>query len=178
MNLTVSSDVNLAPPAPFTKPPLETAFEVLNYNQQLIQFADAKAGNLIVINSLFIAAAQAGGLGGPLLLRLLQGSLILIAGFSVLICLAVIMSQASLPRMPRKDFIFFGDIAQRRSMEQYVRDFVGTNPNDHQADALRRTYVLALIARRKFSSYRWAQALTVVAAALWLTVSAGHLAAG
>lgn len=163
-----TSDLNFSTPA----------FEVLNYNQQLIQFADAKAGNLIVINSLFIAAAQAAGLGGPLPLRFLQGSLILVAGFAVLICLAVIISQANLPRMPRKDFIFFHDIAQRRSMEHYVRDFVGTAPVDHQADALRRTYVLALIARRKFASYRWAQFLTVLAAALWLSVSAGRLVVG
>ena len=35
-------------------PQIDSAFEILNYNQQLVQFADSKAGNLIVINSLFI----------------------------------------------------------------------------------------------------------------------------
>jgi hypothetical protein len=150
-----------------------SAFEVLNYNQQLIQFADSKAGNLIVINSLFIAAAQAGG--GGLALKLLQMALICTAGGALLLCLAVIMSRAYLPRMPRKDCIFFGDIAQRRNMQHFVRDFTACSGQDHLEDSLRRTYVLALIASRKFSIYGWAQWLTAGAALLWLSFSLLHL---
>lgn len=140
------------------------AFEVLHYNQSLVQFADSKAGNLIVINSLFIAAAQAGG-ASFLLLKLLQASLVLCAGVALLLCLAVIMSQGGLPRLPGRDGIFFGDITHRK-MDAYVRDFQATP--DHAGDALRRTYVVALIARRKFACYGWAQWLTAGAAVLWL----------
>lgn len=148
------------------------AFEVLHYNQQLIQFADAKAGNLIVINSLFIAAAQATHSSHSLLLKLLQVPLVLAAGLALLLCLLVIMNRAGLPKMPRKDCIFFGDIAQRKNMNQFLADFTSCSDEQHLEDSLRRTYVLALIANQKFSIYGWAQLLTAGAAFLWLSHSA------
>lgn len=150
---------------------LDSAFEVLNYNQQLIQFADSKAGNLIVINSLFIAAAQAGH-SGLLPIKLLQVLLVLTAGTALLLCLSVIMSRAYLPSMPRRDCIFFADIAKRRNMNEFVREFTASSGQMHLEDSLRRTYVLALIASRKFSIYGWAQLLTAGAALLWLGHSA------
>lgn len=171
---TVKPDLLTAIPTPQRPPDSSAPYEILHYNQQLVQFADTKAGNLIVINSLFIAAAQAGGVTSSVFLRLLQGSLILTAGAAVLVCLLVIMSQANLPRTPRKDFIFFGDITQRK-MEHYVRDYHATAPADLAADALRRTYVLALIARRKFAAYGWAQAFTMLSALLWLLHSSAMI---
>lgn len=153
-------------------PSIESAFEILNYNQQLIQFADSKAGNLIVINSLFIAAAQAAHPSHPLLLKLFQVPLVFAAGAALLLCLLVIMNRTGLPRMPRKDCIFFGDIAQRKNMNQFVSDFSATNQQQHLEDSLRRTYILALIANRKFSLYNWAQGLTGAAALIWLLHSA------
>lgn len=170
IQLEPSSDLSVSDPSL-----VDSAFEILNYNQQLIQFADSKAGNLIVINSLFIAAAQSGAASGGLALKLLQMMLVLTAGGALLLCLAVIMSRAYLPRMPRKDCIFFGDIAQRRNMNHFVRDFTASSGQTHLEDSLRRTYVLALIASRKFSIYGWAQWLTAGAAFLWLTHSLLHL---
>lgn len=162
--------VDISPYASSESPPLEAAFEVLNYNQQLIQFADSKAGNLIVINSLFIAAAQAsGGVSLPFWLKLLQLAMLTVSGSALLLCLWVIMGQARLPSLPRRDFIFFGDVAQCRNMNQYSRDFLATSSRSHLEDALRRTYILALIARQKFAIYSGAQLATVAAAGLWLT---------
>lgn len=147
------------------------AYEILNYNQQLIQFADSKAGNLILINSLFIAAAQS-GTNSPLWVRALEMLLVSIAGLALLLCLSVIMSRTSgLPKMPRKDCIFFADITEKRKMDQYVRDFVAGSEQTLLQDVLRRVYVLALIARHKFSTYLWAQRLTAVAALVWLSHS-------
>lgn len=160
---------NLADQPP---PSTESAFEILNYNQQLIQFADSKAGNLIVINSLFIAAAQSAHPNHPLLLKLFQVPLVFAAGSALLLCLLVIMNRSGLPKMPRKDCIFFGDIAQRRNMNQFVSDFNRAGEQQHREDSLRRTYILALIASRKFSLYAWAQGLTASAALLWLAHSA------
>lgn len=149
------------------------AFEILSYNQQLIQFADAKAGNLIVINSLFVAAAQAGhSASHPWLLKLVQLPLVLAAGLALALCLLVIMNHSGLPKMPRKDCIFFGDIAARKNMNQFVQDFTSCPEQQHLEDSLRRTYILALIANRKFSLYGWAQMLTGAAAFLWLGHSA------
>ncbi len=149
------------------------AFEILSYNQQLIQFADAKAGNLIVINSLFVAAAQANHSSShPLLLKLVQLPLVLAAGLALALCLLVIMNLAGLPKTPRKDCIFFGDIASRKNMNQFVQDFTNCPEEQHREDTLRRTYILALIASRKFSLYGWAQMLTAAAALIWLAHSA------
>ena len=154
-------------------PPIDSAFEVLSYNQQLIQFADAKAGNLIVINSLFIAAAQAShNTSHSLLLKLLQVPLVLAAGLALTTCLLVIMNRSGLPKMPRRDCIFFGDIAQRKNMNQFVADFTACSEQQHLEDSLRLTYILALIANREFSLYGWAQMLTVAAAFIWLGHSA------
>lgn len=149
------------------------AFEILSYNQQLIQFADSKAGNLIVINSLFVAAAQAShSTSYPLLMKLVQVPLVLAAGLALALCLLVIMNRAGLPKTPRKDCIFFGDIAQRKNMNQFVQDFTNCPEQQHLEDTLRRTYILALIANRKFSIYGWAQMLTACAALIWLAHSA------
>ncbi len=39
---------------------IRDAFEILHYNQSLVQFADTKANTLIVINSIALASASAG----------------------------------------------------------------------------------------------------------------------
>lgn len=155
---------------------VDSAFEILNYNQQLIQFADSKAGNLIVINSLFIAAAQASHATSLLFFKFLQLSLVFVAGGALFLCLLVIMNRSGLPKTPRKDCIFFGDIAQRRNMNQFVTDFTAADQRQHLEDSLRRTYILALIASRKFSLYNWAQGLTAVAAFIWLAHSCFSIA--
>ena len=152
------------------EPVNQAAFEILNYNQQLVQFADSKAGNLIVINSLFIAAAQASGSTSPLL-KLFQLSLVMASGVALLLCLSVIMARAQVPRLPRKDCIFFADVVQRRNMSQYVHDFAQIGPQGLLEDTLRRTYILATIAQRKFQAYTWAQRATAGAAVMWLLLS-------
>jgi hypothetical protein len=148
-------------------PTLDSAFQVLNYNQQLIQFADAKAGNLIVINSLFIAASQQMG-SNFWLLKLLQCSLLGLSGLALLACLAVIMSRGRLEPLPRRDCIFYEDISQRKTMGHFTRDFLTTSSSILCEDALRRSYILAQIARRKFATFSQAQLLTALAAVLWL----------
>lgn len=152
---------------------LHEAYQVLNYNQQLIQFADSKAGNLIVINSLFIAAVQATGLkAAGSLAHTLQAGYVLLACIAVLYCLSVITSRGDNATNPRKDLAFFGDILARRSATSYVSEFRSTSPQLHLEDILRRTYVLAGIAQRKFASFGAAQNLTVYAATLWVASNA------
>ena len=157
------------------EPENQAAFEILNYNQQLVQFADSKAGNLIVINSLFIAAAQA-STSNSLVLKLFQLSLVAASGVALLLCLSVIMSRGQVPRLPRKDCIFFADVVQRTGfppihLGQYLHDFAQMGPQGLLEDTLRRTYVLAVIAQRKFQAYTWAQRATAGAALMWLLLS-------
>lgn len=168
MNIRVSEELE---PQTQASEQLAGAYQILNYNQQLIQFADSKASSLIVINSLFIAAAQSGASSG-LLLRLSQGFLLAVAGLALLLCLFVIMSQsAGLPRLPRRDFIFFHDIVEKRKSDRYAHEYMVSGVTQRTEDALRRTYVLALIARHKFAAYTWAQRVTALAALVWLSHS-------
>ena len=151
---------------------VQDAYQILNYNQQLIQFADSKAGNLIVINSLFIAAAQAQGLhssGG--FLYMLQAGYILLACVAVLYCLTVIMSKPEAVPGGRKDLIFFGDIMTRKNVGQYTREFRDLTLATHLDDVLKRTHVLASIAARKFASYSTAQQVTAYAAYIWVAAN-------
>ena len=153
---------------------LSDAYQVLNFNQQLVQFADSKAGNLIVINSLFIAAAQASNLGAGVtgLPRYLGLAYVICSSLAVLFCLSTVMSRVEVPPSPRKDLIFFGDILTRKQPARYSQDFQATAPAVHLDDVLRRTYVLATIAARKFDSYSTAQTLTAISGVAWVAANA------
>jgi hypothetical protein len=144
-----------------TESQVQEAFEALNYNQQLVQFADSKAGNLIVINSLFVAAVHGGT-------SALQTVYVLLSSLAVLACLKAIGSRTHGVASDRKDLIFFHDILSRGTAVRYVRDFREATNAQRFECALRRTYVLAEIARDKFSVCNVAQRLTGAAAIGWM----------
>ena len=147
------------------------ASEVLNYNQQLIQFADSKAGTLILINSLFVAAMGAVPLSpGSAVLEVLRPLTVLASAAAVVLCLAVVMSRQEAQPKSRADLVFYADILKRPNAGHYASEFVRTPAEVHVDDLLHRTYVLAGIAQRKFSTYGWAQAATALSGTLWLLV--------
>lgn len=143
----------------------KSAFEILHYNQNLIQFADGKANTLIVINSIALASATASsGLMG------LKMAFLLASVLSILLCLAVVVSRADADdEARRRDHIFFGDIMARSNGEQYAYEYVRTEPRIFLDDLLKRNYRLASIADRKYRFYGAAQQVTVVACVLWLS---------
>lgn len=185
------TNANFAPrvSAPSTSPSLERpSFEellgVLQYNQGLVEFADSKAGSLILLNSLLIAAVAALPNGGDLGLFKL-GSL-LISSAAVFVCFQVIRS-AALPAddapaglMARQrsrttweadDFLFFDRVTSHKNGEEYCRAYGQSHPDARRRSLLQRTYVIAGIAKRKFAQYATAQKLTTVAMAVWVTVN-------
>ncbi len=150
-------------------PGISEAFHALEYNQQLVQFADSKAGNLIVINSLFIAAAgvtgsEEGGWG----FDILQFSLILASALAVLICLGVIMTRGRADELEEADFYFFVDILKRPNPKIYSYEFRSTCVQEHMDGVLHRAYVVAQIAAGKFARFKVAQLFTLLGAAIWL----------
>ena len=153
---------------------VQDAFQILNYNQQLIQFADSKAGNLIVVNSLFIAASQADRLhdGG---FWLLQAAYVVLACLAVLYCLTVITARLQPGETGRKDLIFFDDILSHQGSRHYLRAFRDIQPSQQLDDILRRTHTLAGIAQRKFLNFGTAQRLTVWAAGVWVAANLASL---
>ena len=149
--------------------PAREAYEVLNYNQHLVQFADSKAGTLIVINSLFVAAMGAGsGRPGNTALEVLGAVVILASAVAVVLCLAVVMTRTEASTQSRADLIFFADILTRPNGAYYASEFLRTPEDVFVDDLLRRTYVLATIAQRKFRAYGSAQLATALSGVLWL----------
>lgn len=143
------------------------ALAVLAYNQELVQFADAKAGNLILINSLFLAAF--GRPGGSLPLQVLEISCILSGALAMIASMRVVLAGrgAEAPRK-RADVVFFQDIRRRTLAGQYVRDFIDCSDEELARQVLLRTWVVAGIAERKFDAYAVARVATALTAAIWL----------
>lgn len=147
------------------------AYEVLNYNQQLVQFADSKAGTLIVINSLFVAATGASGDASlPAAMETLRALTVLASAAAVVLCLMVVMTRPSPSAHARADLVYFGDILKRPNAGHFAAEFLHTAEGVHVDDLLHRTYVVAGIAQRKFQAYGSAQVATAVSGVLWLLV--------
>lgn len=142
------------------------ALAILAYNQELVQFADSKAGTLIVINSLFIAAFSRTGspvMQGIEIACVLAGSLAMLASLRV-----VLAGRAGEAPRKRPDVVFFQDIRRRSLARQYVRDFVECTPEELATQVMLRTYAVAGIAERKFDAYAFARQATAFTAVIWL----------
>ncbi len=155
---------------------LESAFDILHYNQNLVQLADSKAGNLIVVNSIFLASITSFALDPRKTTGLLAGieGIFVLLFFAasvaaIFVCLRIIMTRADFTeKIHQPDLIFFADIAKRTTPENYVFDFLKAKPRDFLTDLLKRNYTTASIATRKFIYTKTAQQLTVTSSALWL----------
>lgn len=163
--------IDLAAELPCDPARLSDAYQALNYNQQLIQFADSKAGNLIVINSLFVAAAQSQSHLSQLA-TWSQSVYVSLAAVAVLFCLAVISSKGKYSsEQGRPDTLFFGDILKRSNASSYRNDLASLDSDALISATTKRTYQLAQIAARKFRLYQYAQNLTSLAACAWVLSS-------
>ena len=163
------------------RPSFAELLGILNYNQGLVEFADSKAGSLILLNSLLIAAVGAlpssGDLGAFKLIS------VALCSAAVYYCFQVISSKESKPKahnMRRKrvsedweqdDFLFFGCIGKHKSGSDYCRAFQESGEEDRQRALLQRTYVISQIADRKFGQYKTAQMITSVALVVWVVVN-------
>jgi hypothetical protein len=155
---------------------IKSAFDILNYNQNLIQLADSKAGNLIIINSIFLASITSFVLdpkAGGSFMKGLEGVLVFCffaaTVAAVFNCLMIIMTRSDYTeKVHHPDLVFFGDIVKRTTAENYVFEFMKAKPREFLADILKRCYATAGIASRKYSHTKTAQQLTVLSSAMWL----------
>lgn len=183
MSIPATTSNPVANPAT-ERPSFEELLGVLQHNQGLIEFADSKAGSLILLNSLLIAAVSALPVSGELGMFKL-GSL-LITSAAIFVCFQVVSSKANatpdasaalLEKKNQKnswesnDFIFFGCVTSYKSGEEYCRAYGQSSPDARRRAMLNRTYILADIAKRKFSQYAIAQKLTAIAMVVWLAVN-------
>lgn len=167
--------------SPESGPSFDELMGVLAYNQGLVEFADSKAGSLILLNSLLIAAVavlpNSGNAG------FLKMASVLVASLAVYLCFQVITSRVAptdsspgglkkkLPGWQANDFIFFGNVTNFKNGEEYVRAFNRSNTCDRRDALLQRTYIIAGIAQRKFAQYGLAQRATTLAMAVWVAVN-------
>ena len=155
------------------------ALEILNFNQNLIQFADNKASILILINSIFIATVT--GLikdpasASPLMHMLLDSSRICFffaSVLSILCCLMVVTAKADSSitegNIARKDLVFYEHISSRKDINHYSFEFKNTSPRIFLDDLLARNYVAAAIASKKFNFNWFAKKITTLSCLLWV----------
>ncbi len=162
-------------------PTFEELMGVLQYNQGLVEFADSKAGSLILLNSLLIAAVAALPNGGDL--GLFKMGSVIVASLAVYLCFQVITSRVGpadsaegpLKKKPAgwqaNDFIFFGNVTGFKNGDDYVRAFANSSAQDRSGALMQRTYIIAGIAQRKFAQYAVAQKVTTLAMAVWVGVN-------
>ena len=152
---------------------ISIAFDILNYNQGLIQFADGKANGLLLINSIFIASVApfieafrkgAGGFG----MLLLVGFFVLCV-VSIMLSMGVIMNR-KLPEVEDKNrgLIFYGHIVESRSPEGYMHEFHATEAVKFKENLLTNVYTVSQIATRKYQLYSFAQGLTLLSCITWI----------
>jgi hypothetical protein len=154
---------------------MEYAYSTLNFNQNLIQFAETKANTLLVVNSIFLATA-AGFLQSPIeptavgmVFNIMRILFLITSILSVLICLIVVNpAKDDQSLVKRRDMIFFVDILQHNSPDNYVFEFCKTRPLTLLEDLLRRCYGVSHIAKQKFNRYRTAQGITFFSCVLWI----------
>ncbi|MGV8123475.1 MAG: hypothetical protein AB2L14_27290 [Candidatus Xenobiia bacterium LiM19] len=158
------------------QPDAKMAMDILHYNQNLIQLADSKANNLIVINSIFLAsvtslimAPGAVGQAFPGLKGVLHLAFFFAAVSAIFFCLRIIMTKGDFSeKMRHKDLIFFGDIVHRNLPENYIFEYYRIKPKEFLDDILGRIFATASIADRKFNFTKTAQNITVLSSVLWV----------
>ena len=168
------------------KPSFAELLGILNYNQGLVEFADSKAGSLILLNSLLIAAV--GALPSEGEMAAFKMVSVLLCSAAVYLCFQVISSKGGAsqdkgkgPIFKKKpgqasgwqstDFIFFGCVTEHANGEAYCRAFGQSDEDARRRSLLQRTYIIAEIAKRKFGQYKMAQQVTSVALGVWVLVN-------
>ena len=166
---------------PSSTPSFAELLGILNYNQGLVEFADSKAGSLILLNSLLIAAV--GALPSTGELEAFKLVSVVLCSVAVYVCFQVIRSHDEGDKRPtvgrrkpaenweNNDFLFFGCISKHKTGDEFCRAFGHSDDNARRRALLQRTYVISQIANRKFAQYRTAQQITSVALVVWVVVN-------
>lgn len=154
---------------------------ILNYNQGLVEFADSKAGSLILLNSLLIAAVGALPSNGNL--GYFKLASVVLCSAAVYVCFQVISSKdsnrdskfsqpkKSAENWEKNDFLFFGCIQKHKSGDEFCRAFGESDDDSRRRSILQRTYIISKIAGRKFAQYKTAQQMTSVALVVWVAAN-------
>ncbi|MBI2266284.1 MAG: hypothetical protein HYU64_14150 [Armatimonadetes bacterium] len=154
---------------------IESAFDILHFTQNLIQFADNKANTLIVINSIFLAslpslaAERTFMVVGGGFLGILRGLFFVASVTAVIYCLLVVMARKDNPETSKRpDLIFFDDIVKHKNASSYFYEYMKIGDATLLEDLARRNFNAAGIAQNKYNLYGTALRVTFASCLLWI----------
>lgn len=151
---------------------IDLAFQVMNYNQGFVMFADGKANSLLVVNSIILATSGSASLAGS---RIAIGALVA-ATVAILLCLSVVFARHPNPaKRDKSRLAFYAHILQRSSWSQYQHDLEEVEPDQLLASFAHQVHDLASVVDKKFAAYRRAQSATFLATGLWIASMAAPL---
>ncbi|MBF0410600.1 MAG: hypothetical protein HQM10_24865 [Candidatus Riflebacteria bacterium] len=150
------------------------AFNILTYNQGLIQFADGKANALLLINSIFIASLapfiDSSGKDFSKLATVAIFVFFIFSIVSILASLSVISTRkiTELEKENNGNLVFFGEIVKSNNPEGYIHDFHSTGIRNFHESLLKNIFVISKIASSKYSMYGFAQMTTFTSCITWI----------
>lgn len=134
----------------------ELAWQVNSYLNEYIQFADTKAGTIIIFFTFTI------GLYTSLWPREANFALLLIGvGLSLIpMLLALVVITPRLSKPSHKGLIFWRNIIEFKTFDDYCE---ALKKAEHLKEVAQQNYILAQVAHRKYIRLQWAICATCVA---------------
>jgi Family of unknown function (DUF5706) len=137
---------------------LDQAWRVLALDQELIRSADLRA-YLLSFMSTMLVTFVANNLDKMLKQGMLPLVLVTVFFVSAMVFFFFALTTLTARTMaaPRENgFVFFGDIAGRHDEAKYVAECRATDMNALYDDICRQTHHVAIIAKKKYATYRFA----------------------
>lgn len=138
-----------------TKDKIEFAWKILQHNQDMIKFADSKVRFLLIVSGIstsYILVNLADFFSFPFLKQFMIGVFLVSFFFFLIFALLTIVPRYStiIPSKMVPDVVFYQNIAERSSAEDYITDYSKSKEEDILRDVLNQVYVVSKIASDKF----------------------------
>ncbi len=154
---------------------LDQAWRILNLNQDLIRSADQKIYLLIVMSILLVSYVAANiekiSRIGPLQYGLLAVFILACGAFYFFALSTLFPRKNQVAAQENVGLIFFGDVARRLTVEDYIED-IGNIPLARLFDDLaRQIYLVSQVATNKYRAYGRAWRAMLIKVSLFIVLA-------
>ena len=154
---------------------LDQAWRILNLNQDLIRSVDQKTYPLIVMSLLLVSyvAANTDKISriGPLQYGLLAVFILACGAFYFFALSTLFPRKNQVAAQEKVGLIFFGDVARRLKVEDYIED-IGNIPLARLFDDLaRQIYLVSQVATNKYRAYGRAWRAMLIKVSLFIVLA-------
>lgn len=154
---------------------LDQAWRILNLNQDLIRSADQKIYLLIVMSILLVSYVAANiekiSRIGPLQYGLLAVFILASGAFYFFALSTLFPRKNQVAAQENVGLIFFGDVARRLTVENYIED-IGNVPLARLFDDLaRQIYLVSQVATNKYRAYGRAWRAMLIKVSLFIVLA-------